>query len=94
MPVVGNGMALGLTVGSTFTYGLATDGRPNRLSAYTTAYGKPIPTDGLSGGVYPDANKAVGVTVDPTKSGLIIYFSNLDIGVVNSLKLGKYILKY
>lgn len=68
--VVGNGIALGLTVGTSYTYGLATDGNPARLSAYTTAYGKPIPTSGLSGGVYPDSSKAAGVTTDPTKSGL------------------------
>ena len=87
-------MTLGLTVGSTLTYGLATDGRPNRLSAYTTAYGKPIPTSGLSGGEYPDANKAVGVITDPTKSGLIAKFSGLTLGTVPSEKLGSFYIRY
>ena len=75
--VVGDGLALGLTVGSSYTYGLSTDKNPNRLSAYSTAYGKPIPTSGLSEGIYPDSNKAVGVVTDPTKSGLIAQLSDI-----------------
>lgn len=87
-------MALGLTVGSEYTYGLATDGSPHRLNAYSTAYGKPIPTSGLSGGVYPDANKAVGVTTDPAKSGIITKFSGLTLGTVPSEKLGSFYIRY
>lgn len=76
-PVVGNGLALGLTVGSNYNYGLATDTSPNRLNGYTTAYGKPIPTSGLSGGIYPDPSKAVGITTNATKSGIIVQLSDI-----------------
>lgn len=87
-------MTLGLTVGSSYSYGLATDKDPNRLSAYSTAYGKPIPTSGLSGGVYPDSSKAVGVTTDITKSGIIAQLSGITLGTVDSLKVGRYVIRY
>lgn len=40
------------------------------------------------------SNKALGITTDPTKSGIIASLANLNIGEVNALKLGEYILKY
>ena len=81
IPCKGNGNSLGLTVGTSYKYGLATDSSPSRLSAYTTAYDKPIPTTGLSGGTYPDSGKAVGVTTDSTKSGIIADTSSLTLSV-------------
>ena len=36
----------------------------------------------------------VGVTSDPTKSGIVTNLNGINIGEVNSVKLGKYILKY
>ena len=36
----------------------------------------------------------IGVTTDPTKSGVVTSLSGINIGEVNSTKLGKYILKY
>lgn len=84
-------MSLGLTVGSGITYGLATDKSPSRLSAYSTAYDKPIPTTGLSGGVYPDANKAVGVTTVPSNSGIVAYTGNMSLP---SIQLGHFLIHY
>ena len=70
--VVGNGMTLGLTKGDT-NYGLTTWVTQNEraTTARTTSYGVALPgsTKG-SEGVYPADGDNLGITTDPTKSGI------------------------
>lgn len=55
-------------------------------------YGKPVGTITNEGGA---ANsKSMGVTTDPTKSGLITKFSGLTLGTVPSEKLGNFYIRY
>ena len=66
-PVVGNGISLGLTNGTT-NYAI----RSYSGTAYlhpSGAYGQPI---GSGVGTSPsvDNNKSIGITLDPTKSGI------------------------
>lgn len=42
----------------------------------------------------PTFDVLIGVTPDPTKSGIVASLSGISVGEINSLKLGKYILKY
>ena len=49
---------------------------------------------GNSGNITGSGTGSIGVTNDPTKSGIVASFDGIDIGTINSLKLGKYILKY
>ena len=92
MPVVGNGIALGLTNGhENFAPQLRV--QSGIYGGVEAGFGVNVGTT-LGTGDAPSSLMAIGVTTDPTKSGLTAYFSNLDIGVVSSLKLGKYILKY
>lgn len=66
--VVGNGMTLGLTDGST-NYGLATITAQNLLLGMTGAYGA-SPGTGSGGGSQIPTNNKFGITTDPTKSGI------------------------
>ena len=59
------------------------------LEYYNTAVGTRPPFKGQFSN-----NLSVGITPDPTKSGIVANLSDIDIGEVNSMKLGKYILKY
>ena len=89
-PVVGNGMTLGLSDGS-INYGLTdlsyhagvTDG--GTLLAATAYYGLPA---GSPGGLSPSGSTAVtlGVTKDPTKSGLVADLSRSSSVDVNDLR--------
>lgn len=68
--VAGNGMALGLTDGTTnygFTFASGQVGRFN--SSITGAYGKTLPASD-SNGTRPANNANLGITTDPTKSGI------------------------
>ena len=89
---MGNGVALGLTNGDeNFAPQLRV--QKGVYGGVEAGFGANVGTT-LGSGDAPSSLMAIGVTTDPAKSGLITYFSNLDIGVVSSLKLGKYILKY
>lgn len=70
--VCGNGMTLGLTDGTSKA------GIRNETGYYmaidTSVYGKTIGTAGT--GAYVNTNKSVGITTDPTKSGIV---ANLDV---------------
>ena len=87
-------MSLGLTNGTNngtlYNYG-------NNKSQYGVIAGSgnnlAIGTYFGAGGMFP-LNRAIGVMSDPSQSGLVTNFSDLNIGGVNSIKLGKYILKY
>lgn len=73
-PVVGNGLALGLTDGM-YNAGLSTSvasGTVSSLFAYQASYGKPYGNDTVSsspGSV--DGSSIYGVTTDPAMSGLV-----------------------
>lgn len=84
-PVIGNGITLGLTDGSS-TAGLCfvtTD--PDHLNAIKTSYGSSIGNT-LGSGSISNAGKTVGVTTDPTKSGLIADLSNASAATIASLR--------
>jgi hypothetical protein len=69
-PVVGNGITLGLTDG-TYNYGLASS-TPNNSRANissTNVYNKNVGTAVGSGGT-PSGYPSLGITTDPTKSGI------------------------
>ena len=70
-PVVGNGMVLGLTDGTT-NYGqtFAKGSTGSFSSVVTGAYGANLPNT-MSSGTRPTNNINLGITTDPTKSGMI-----------------------
>lgn len=81
-------MTLGLTNGTT-NVGLTSSGFS---AAYSSeGFGKQVGTPTPNGTIMLGS---VGVITDPTKSGLKASLSGTNIGEVNALKLGKYILKY
>ena len=69
LPVVGNGISLGLTDGSN-NYGLYGEVSVNRLIAYSDSYGQNIKPSGGSAGLSPASTAVLGITTDPTKSGI------------------------
>lgn len=69
LPVVGNGMSLGLTNGTNLG-GLGGSTTTGSFAGYNTLYGADVGTD-AGGGVSPVLGAAVGVTTDPEKSGII-----------------------
>ena len=84
-------MALGLTNG-TQTMGLSYSGNVQYgLWGARDNYGSTI---GITPYGDPRAAKTVGITADPAKSGVVANLNDTDIGAVNSLELGKYIVKY
>ena len=83
-------MTLGFTDGTTLTGSLI--GGSGYINLDTGRYGKNI---GLSySGSSLSSNKTVGITADPTKSGLIAKFSGLTLGTVPSEKLGSFYIRY
>lgn len=70
--VIGNGMTLGLTDGNK-NYGLVswTNTNIQATNVYGSAYGTNIGS--APGSVTSDGNKTIGLTTDPTKSGLELY---------------------
>ena len=73
IPVVGNGMVMGMTEGTT-DYGVFIDSSAI-FKAKTTTVGQPV-GDVVSGGTNWPNSKQVGITTDPTKSGMIADLSN------------------
>ena len=93
-PVVGNGLALGLTDG-TKNYGLSNySGTANHATYYTNAYGESVTVSGGSLKNQPGNHPILGVTTDPTKSGIIATFSGLTLGTIPSEKLGDFYIRY
>lgn len=68
IPVVGNGMTLGLTDG-TDTAGINSYANSTGLDPWTGLYGTSVGT--ASSGSRVTANKSMGITTDPTKSGMV-----------------------
>lgn len=91
IPVCGSGKTLGLTNG-TNNAGLY-NGSTGYAFALDIVYGKNVTNAILPpGGIY--VTGTLGVTTDSTKSGIVANLSNVNIGKISSMKLGKYILKY
>lgn len=73
--VVGNGLNIGLTTGGDFTFTLTSSNSSEADARYATnTVGLPTGTGGSSAGNFGSI-KGVGVTTDPTKSGIV---ANLD----------------
>lgn len=69
LPIVDNGMTLGLTNGNENCGLFDLNANSLGLTTYTTKYGVPVDSSpSLSGGAY--VQRAIGVTTDPTKSGI------------------------
>ena len=81
-------MTLGLTNGTT-NVGLTSSGFSASYSS--EGFGKQVGTATPNG---TTMSGSVGVIADLAKSGLKASLSDTNIGEVNVLKLGKYILKY
>lgn len=82
--VIGNGQVLGLQNGST-TYGMAFGTSSNtHLLAATSVTGAATGTDSMSG--TPSNGAKMGVSTDPTKSGLIADLSTATAATVNQLR--------
>ena len=74
--VVGNGMTLGFTNG-TYNFGLAVNGSSGNSDTFlASAYGEPVGTIGAHSVETPNWS-SMGVTTDPTKSGLELSDSGL-----------------
>ena len=97
--VVGNGISFGLTDGTT-NYGLYGETSTNRIIAYSDCYGQTVRASGGGAGTPASRSAVLGVTTDPTKSGLELSDSNLylyfyvgDIdqnhGIVNMGRIGE-----
>ena len=82
-------MTIGLTNGSNL---LGMGDSQSGLTDWTLNYGKPIGT-AVAQGSYGD-NKTIGVTSDPAKSGIVASFSNITLGDIPSLQLGKFCIRY
>lgn len=85
-PVVGNGITLGLTDGTLFA-GLQIDGGSaninNRLFA-SDSYGSSVGS--ATGSEYLNTSKTLGITTDPTKSGLIVDLSSATSSTIATLR--------
>ena len=85
VPVIGNGMALGIDNGRQ-KGGLYTENERFGIGTYTTAYGADIGTS-LHSGTQMSGNIAAGITTDPEKSGLVASFESIDAGAtINQLR--------
>lgn len=78
-PVVGNGTTLGFTDGTTES-GLFS----NSTYFYTNLSGKPVGTGSPSGS--GSTSKSLGVSLDPSKSGLVADLSQATAATINSLR--------
>lgn len=83
-PVIGNGMTMGITDGVHYS-GLysSTQGTTGLIDDYLT-YGKNVGTDVTAGRLL--IGKSVGITTDPTKSGIVADLSNATAATISSLR--------
>lgn len=83
-PVIGNGMTIGVTDGTT-NYGLSSNTNATTgFNAYTQTYGKPA---GTSGSITNVGGYSVGLTTDGTKSGMIADLSDAVSAPYNDLRI-------
>lgn len=81
-PVIGNGLALGLTNGS--SNGGLFNGSTGGLYGATVAYGQAISPNQMSGGTVPTG--VIGVVGDAANSGLIADLTSASAATINSLR--------
>lgn len=74
--VVGNGMTIGYTTGSIDSGVVYSGSGSNLFCGYTGVYGEPTGTT-YTGSTTVGANKSIGLTTDPTKSGIELSDANL-----------------
>ena len=84
-PVIGNDLTLGLTDGSN-NYGMVFTNSTPRLYPKSDFYGKPAGTNNTDVGTSPQ-NVSLGITTDPTKSGLIADLTNVTGFTINDLRI-------
>lgn len=85
VPVIGNGFTLGLTDGST-NFGFQHVGAANINALFTpSSYGDPVGSS-YSTDYVVGSNKTIGVTSDPSKSGLVTSNTGSGIGI-NQLRM-------
>lgn len=82
-PVVGNGIAIGLTNGTQNTGMISNQ---QRLEGNTAFYGQDVGSYISGGSAFTDV-KAIGLTKDPNKSGIIADLSNATAATVNQFRL-------
>ena len=69
---------------------IATVGLDTRADLFDTSIGG----TSSSNTRFSATKTALGIITDASKSGIVAKLNNMNIGKINSLKLGKYILKY
>jgi hypothetical protein len=79
-PVVGNGMTLGLTDGQNNFGGLGYSNANGQAVGQWSWYGAPVGAARGSGQDY-NANKSVGVTTDPEKSGIVANLPTIQVNI-------------
>lgn len=86
-PVIGNGMALGLTNG-TNNYGVVweADSTSKKLYAWKTAYGRDLATSSSGMSSPPTDGSIMGLTQDPDNSGLVADLSEATAATIDSLR--------
>lgn len=85
-PVIGNGITLGLTDGTNNVAMLSANNSPARVYCSTgSGYGSNVGTSWTGGSaIYTETS--IGVTTDPTKSGLVADLSNASAATISSLR--------
>lgn len=82
-PVVGNGMALGMTNGETNYATVVQGNQPATMSLNSNVYGKQVQVNSVGG---TTNTGIIGVTTDPDKSGLIAELTEAEAGNINDLR--------
>lgn len=82
-PVVGNGMTLGLTNGTTNMSMAPSAVASEGIFAGNNAYGKPV---GTNNGNFVTGANSLGITTDPEKSGIITDLSNATSANINAVR--------
>lgn len=83
-PVIGNGIAMGFTDG---TLNVGTISYNRQLDTNTAFYGQNVGTSVQGGSGFSTDVKAVGLTADPSKSGIIADLSSATAATVNQFRL-------
>lgn len=83
-PVIGNGQTIGLTDGTNFS-GLNAQSQDN-LGSHSNVYGQPVGT-AATGSAPFNLGDSIGLTTDPTKSGMIVDLTQAIGATVNALRL-------
>lgn len=85
-PVIGDGQTLGLTMGGTWTGAPYSEGASGDMFFGTNGYGQTAGT-AYGGGAAPAQQRYMGVTTDPTKSGLLADLTAAAAPAINNIRL-------